>query len=112
MKTDEYNNVLLNCMFFTVFFEIMGVRHAILSRFALLFFIPAIVILVPRAVSVLISKISNKFIKDKTKYTAVKIAAIASVAVICGTMYSYMIINNYNGVTPYTTIYSEAADAR
>ena len=107
MKTDEFNNVLLNCMFFTVFFEIMGVRHAILSRFSLLFFIPAIVILVPRVIVIFVKRLSNRFINDKTKYTAVKITAIAFVAVICGTMYTYMIANNYNGVTPYTTIYSE-----
>ena len=107
MKTDEFNNVLLNCMFFTVFFEIMGVRHAILSRFSLLFFIPAIVILVPRVIIIIVNKLSNKFINDKTKYTAVKITSVALVAIICGTMYTYMIANNYNGVMPYTTIYSE-----
>ena len=107
LKTDEFNNVLLNCMFFTVFFEIMGVRHAILSRFSLLFFIPAIVILVPRVILIIVNKFSNRFIGDKTKFTAAKITSIALVAVICGTMYTYMIANNYNGVMPYTTIYSE-----
>lgn len=107
LKTDEFNNVLLNCMFFTVFFEIMGVRHAILSRFSLLFFIPAIVILLPRVIVLVVNKLSNRFINDKTKFTVVKITSIALVAVICGTMYTYMIVNNYNGVMPYTTIYSE-----
>lgn len=111
-KTDEFNNVLLNCMFFTVFFEFMGTKHAILSRFVILFFIPAITILIPRVMVIIADKAASRFIQKGKKYTAAKAAVVISTAIICCGMYGYMIHNNYNGVMPYKTIYSEASDAQ
>lgn len=110
IKEDPFNNVLLNCLFFTVFFEIIGIRHAIISRFAVLFFIPAFVILVPKVVSVLIKKCGKAFEGDKTRCNILKTVAIVLVFGSSAFMYTYMILNNYNGVSPYRTIYSEEVE--
>lgn len=107
MKVDPFNNVLLNCMFFTVFFEIIGVRHAVISRFSVLFFIPAFVILIPRAVSLLIKKCGKAFNGKRKRCSILKSVAVILVFGSSAFMYGYMIQNNYNGVMPYRTIYSE-----
>lgn len=107
IKENPFNNVLLNCMFFTVFFEIIGVRHAIISRFAVLFFIPAFVLLIPRAVSILIKKCGKAFNGEKTRCNILKAVAVILIFGSSTFMYGYMIENNYNGVTPYRTIFSE-----
>lgn len=107
IKEDPFNNVLLNCLFFTAFFEIIGVKHGIISRFAVLFFIPAFVILIPRAVSLLIKKCGKAFNGERTRCNILKTVAIILVFGSSAFMYGYMIQNNYNGVMPYRTIYSE-----
>jgi len=107
IKDNPFNNVLLNCLFFTVFFEIIGVKHAIISRFAVLFFIPAFVLLVPKVVCLLIKKCGNLFNGEKTRCNILKTVAIILVFGSSAFMYGYMIQNNYNGVMPYRTIFSE-----
>lgn len=106
VKEDGFNNVLLNCMFFTVFFEIMGVKHAILSRFSILFFIPAIVILMPRVLVQLLKKCERVFKGEKVRGNVMKTVAVVLVFGYCAFMYGFMIENNYNGVTPYRTVFS------
>lgn len=109
VKEDSFNNVLLNCMFFTAFFEIIGVRHAILSRFAVLFFIPAVVVLIPRAFLVLLKKCEKLLKGEDKRENALKAVAAVLVFGVCTFMYGYMIENNYNGVSPYRTILSVEA---
>lgn len=106
VKKDSFNNVLLNCMFFTVFFEIMGVKHAILSRFAILFFIPAIVLLMPEMFTQLLKKCEAVFKGEKKRGNVLKTVAAILVFSYCTFMYGFMIKNNYNGVTPYRTVFS------
>ncbi len=106
---NPFNNVLINCMFFTAFFEIIGIRHAILSRFAVLFFIPAVVVLVPRAFMALLKRCEGVFKGESKRGNALKTVAAVLVVGCCTFMYGYMIENNYNGVSPYRTILSEEA---
>lgn len=110
IKDDPFNNVLLNCMFFTAFFEIIGIRHAIISRFAVLFFIPAVVIFVPRVFVELLRKCEKLSRGVKKRAIALKTVTAVLVLGYCTFMYGYMIESNYNGVTPYRTIFSEVAE--
>lgn len=106
-KKDEFNNVLLNCMFFVFFFEAMGVKHAIVSRFSILFIIPAMTALIPEVVMAYVELFKDKFGKDKSKVTISKAVVLTVFATFCTCMYTYMIVNNYNGVSPYKTVLSE-----
>lgn len=103
-KKDSFNNVLINCMFFTFFFECMGIKHGVLSRFAVLFFIPAVTVLIPQVITTLSELCAEKFGKDQKRLTISKTAVVALFVTVCTGMYSYMVVNNYNGVNPYMTI--------
>lgn len=111
IEKNPYNNILLGCMFFTVLFEFFGTKHAILSRFALLFFIPAVTVLVPHAVILAIEKVGRLFKGRKTAQVAAKVVSYILIFGLCSGMYTYMIANDYNGVTPYKTIYDKKEDA-
>ena len=110
MEKDSFNNVLINCMFFTFFFEFIGIKHSIVSRPALYFALPAAVWLVPQIIEVLLEKCSEKFKDDKHKLAVSKAAVVMSVAVIFVGMFEYMIVKDYNGVMPYQTIFTEEAE--
>ncbi len=89
---------------FTTIFEAMGMRHAILSRFALLTYLPPILYLLPDAADVIIRYVKEK--KGKIA-AAVSASAIAVFSIAC---YTILIINNYNGVVPYTSQFNRPYD--
>ena len=104
IKKNSFNNVLLNCMYFSFFFELIGVRHAILSRFVIYFYMPAVMILLPQVLEIIKSKCQTKFRGDKKRITLSKVIAVAVVLSVCTGMYTFMVENNYNGVNPYMII--------
>lgn len=108
VKKDKFNNVLINFLFYAAVFEVMGTKHAVLSRFSLLFLIPSMLILMPQVIEV-----GWKFIKERIKNKKISLAvSIASATVLLGMftgIYGYMIKHDYNGVTPYKTIFYEGA---
>ncbi len=106
-EKDSHNNLLLNCMFFTMFFEIIGMKHAVISRFAIFFFIPAVVILLPKVTMLLLEKCAEYFKGEKTRANLLKTIATVIVFGYCTFMYGYMIENDYNGVSPYKTIFEK-----
>ncbi len=106
IQKDSFNNILLNCAFFNFFFELMGVRHGILSRLSILFIIPAVVILFPRAVVIAAEKAGDLFRGRKNAQTAAKAVTVTLVMGLCVGLYGYMINHDYNGVSPYQTIFS------
>ena len=106
-KKDSFNNVLINCMFFTFFFECMGIKHGVISRFSVLFFIPAVTVLVPGLVEELLEVCKEKFGKDHKRITISRTAVLALFVSVCTGMYSYMVLNNYNGISPYKTVITE-----
>ena len=99
-EKSEDGNILINCMFFTFFFELMGTHHGVISRLAVLFFIPAVTVLVPEVICILPEK-SEHLMKDGRNASATVKIIIAS---FCLFMYGYMLANNYNGVVPYQTV--------
>lgn len=103
---DSFNNVLINCAFFNFFFELMGVRHGIISRLSILFIIPTVVILFPRVVVIAAEKAGELFKGRNNAQTAAKAVTVTVVMALCAGLYGYMINNDYNGVSPYQTVFS------
>ena len=109
IEKNPANSVYINCMMYDVVFEACGMRHAILSRFALIVFLPPLLYLIPDVVTVAREYISEKAKSGvkKTAFTALS-AAVASVfAVGC---YLMLILGNYNGVYPYVSIFDRPYD--
>ena len=111
VKKDSFNNVLLNYAFFNFFFELMGVHHGILARFSILFIIPAVVILFPQALVITAEKAGSLFKGRKNAQTAAKAVTVTVVMALCVGLYGYMINNDYNGVSPYQSIFSSSEEA-
>ena len=105
--SDKFNNVFLNCCFFTFFFELLGVKHSILSRLGVYFIIPAAIVLMPRVITAFVELFREKIKGDVKKRTLVCAAAVTVFAAINITMYTLMIVGNYNGVVPYHTVYDD-----
>lgn len=98
------NSIYINCLMFTVIFEAMGMRHAILSRLALLTYLPPILYLLPDAAEVIFSYVREK----KGKIAGIVSAAAA--AVFSAGCYTVLMIYNYNGVVPYTFQFNRPYD--
>jgi len=104
MEKNPQNGVYINCLMFTAIFEAMGTRHAILSRFAILTYLPALLFLLPDAV-----KIIGEFVYEK-KGNIARISSAAAAAVFSAGCYLILIINNYNGVYPYVSQFNRPYD--
>lgn len=104
MNGDERSiNIIVWCGFFAFFFELLGVRIAIISRLSLLFFIPAVCLGVPKIFSVLYHMAEGR--KNGTG-----IAVMAAMIILLGGSYSMLIARNYNGVVPYRTIFERTVE--
>lgn len=109
-EKDKFNNVLINIMFFDFFFEAMGAKHGVLSRFAGLFIIPALIVLVPRVVEEYAELCREKFGKDRRRLIISRTAVLTAFAAFSTFVYSYMLMDNYNGVVPYQTVSVERGE--
>lgn len=98
------NRIYINCLMLTVVFEAMGMRHAILSRFAILTYLPPFLFLFPDMTVTI-----GRYIKEKkgTVLTVLSAAAASLFAIGC---YTVLLLNNYNGVVPYVTQFSRPYD--
>lgn len=98
-EKNEKNAYYINFLMFTVIFEAAGARHAILSRFALLVYLPPLLYLMPDLVYVVKGYIAEK-LEGAKKKTATVISAAVSAGFAFG-CYMILMLNNYNGVMPY-----------
>ena len=98
------NNIYINCLMFTTVFEAMGMRHAILSRFALLTYLPPILYLLPDAVGTV-----AEYAREK-KGKIAQIVSMSAAAVFSAACYTILMLNNYNGVVPYTFQFNRPYD--
>ena len=55
-------------------------------------------------------KCSEVFSGEKTRTNILKTVSVVVIMGICSFMYTYMIANNYNGISPYRTIFEEEVD--
>lgn len=105
-ERNPFNMILINSLYFGCFFEFMGIKHGIISRFALLFLLAPILILTAEIAEVIRIEIRKKF-EDNPKGRFAASALTAAFLISIGfTFYLYLLQNNYNGVLPYQTIYS------
>ena len=104
IEKNPNNGIYINCLMFTTVFEAMGMRHAILSRFAILTYIPPILYLLPDAADVVFDYAREK------KGRLAGILSAAAAAVYSVAFYTILMINNYNGVVPYNTQFSRPYD--
>lgn len=104
-EKDPFNNVLLNCLFFMLLFELIGVKHSILSRLGVYFIVPAVLIFMPRVFEALLEWCRELSVSSAVKKKACTVAAAAVFAAVNITMYGLMIANSYNGVMPYRTMF-------
>ena len=102
---DPSGTVFLNCMFFTLFFELLGVKHSVLSRFGIFFIIPAAIVLMPRIALIIAEKCRKKTDSTGGKGRLLPIAALSLFSAANIAMYGLMIAGNYNGVMPYRSIF-------
>lgn len=104
IQKNPNNRIYINCLMFTVVFEAMGMRHAILSRLAILTYLPPLLFMLPEMTAAI-----GEYIKEKKgKVLAVLSAAAASLfAIGC---YTVLLLNNYNGVMPYITQFNRPYD--
>ncbi len=98
------NNIYINCLMFTTAFEAMGMRHAILSRFALLTYLPPVLYLLPDAVGVIAASVREK------KGKIAEIISMSAAAVFSVACYTILMLNNYNGTVPYTSQFNRPYD--
>ncbi len=110
IEKNKNNAVYINCLMYTVVFEAMGTRHGVLSRFALLVYLPAILYLVPDVVAVIKEYISEKFASDEKRTRIVNVASACAGSVFSLVCFVMLMVNNYNGVVPYVSQMNRSTD--
>lgn len=104
----KFNGILINCAFFTMLFEFYGTKHTVISRFALLFYLGPVLLLVSDIAKVLAAMARKRFAKRQLIGT---VSVYAAVAVCMLGFYGYLLSKNYNGVVPYQSIFDKGASA-
>lgn len=98
------NRIYINCLMFTVVFEALGIRHAVLSRFALLTYLPPFLFMLPD-----MTVIIGRYIKEK-RGTVFAVMTAAAASVFSAGCYTVLMLNNYNGAVPYVTQFNRDHD--
>lgn len=110
IEKNEFNSVLINCLYFVALFEFFGTKHAVLARFSITFLLPSVLILLPYLVIVVREYVEEK-IKDKSRSRLV-VACLSIVMGLAGLgIYTDLILNDTNGVVPYRTIFDEEIES-
>lgn len=110
IEKNKKNSIYINCLMYTVVFEAMGTRHGILSRFALLVYLPAILYLVPDMVTVIREYISEKFASAEKRVRLMNIISACAGSAFALGCYIMLMLNNYNGVVPYVSQMNRSTD--
>lgn len=101
-EKNEYANVLIHFLFVTMFFEIIGVNHAYISRFAITFMMPAFMVLSCGTCEIVTEKVGGilKISQTKSKYIVYAVTLLLYIL-----MMTIMIKGVYNGCYPYMTVW-------
>ena len=104
IEKNPRNSIYINCLMYTIAFEAMGIRHAVLSRFDILIFLPPVLYMVPDLVQVIREYISEKLMqKGEGRVQPANICALACLSLYFAGTYVMLIVGNYNGVVPYAS---------
>lgn len=108
VKMRSMNSILINCLFFGSYLKILGTKHALVSRFAILFLTPAVILLVSDLAVVWIDKLRKYYLKDNLKrWAPAMVYTVMAILMVINHVYFMKI--NYNGVAPYYSIFSDYA---
>lgn len=103
------NAIYINCLMYTTVFEIMGTRHAILSRFAILTYLAPVLYLLPDLFDSV-----KEFMSEKAEGKSFKKSLLTTTAIISAMLtvscYILLISGNYNGVNPYVSQFHKTED--
>lgn len=99
---NEMNGVYLSCLFFVVMFELLGARYAMLSRFGLLFIMPAFPGLAPDLVSSASEMAKERFAAKPKLASALTYTVFALIA---AGFYIWLVSSGSNGAVPYRTVF-------
>ncbi len=103
VKKNPFNNILINCLYYGTFFELLGIKYHIVSRVAVLFMTPAIILLVSDLAKVMTTAAQGT--KYGGRYPYITQAVVYVLLLLAMTVYyAYLLHINYNGVVPYRTI--------
>ncbi len=110
IEKNKRNSIYINCLMYTVVFEAMGTRHGILSRFALLVYLPAVLYLIPDAVIVIKEYISEKLAAKENRKCVVNVLSAGVTSLLAIGCYTMLMLSNYNGVVPYVSQINRSTD--
>lgn len=103
VKKNPFNSILVNCLFYGTFFEIMGIKYHIISRIAILFMTPAIVLLASDLAKVMTTAAQGT--KYGGRYPYITQAVVYILLLLAMTAYYVLLLHtNYNGVVPYRLV--------
>lgn len=111
IKLNNYNGILINSLFFTAFFELIGIKHSVISRFILFFAIAPIIMIVPDLVKVIAEMLKKAFGKNKTVKLIITYSVCLAFIVFGILLYNFNFETDYNGVVPYKTVWETQNDA-
>lgn len=106
VKQRLYNTFLINLLYWGTFFELIGMKHAIVSRVALLFMTPAVILLTAELVKLLNTSLQKKFANDGHSLVAMLLACTLVMMPMLF-LHQHLLDINYNGVVPYQSVFSE-----
>lgn len=107
VRRQSYNAFLINLLYWGTFLELVGMKHAIISRLALFFMTPAVILLAAE----LVELIKNNFQSiTKSAGQTLVAAALAYILLLAPmlVLHQHLLDINYNGVVPYQSVFSEA----
>lgn len=110
IEKNQKNSLYINCLMYTVVFEAMGTRHGVLSRFAILVYLPAVLYLVPDIVTVIKEYISDTFELKQKRARVLTIVSACVGSLFAVGCYVMLMLNNYNGVVPYVSQMNRSTD--
>lgn len=101
-------NQLLWCAFGAFTAELLGTKHAIISRVGLLFFLPVVFGIIPKIFACVCRMARGKRSKRPTACAA----AAAAMAIAMTGLYGMLLQRNYNGVVPYRTVFEREVESQ
>ena len=110
IEKNQKNSLYINCLMYTVVFEAMGTRHGILSRFAIIVYLPAVLYLVPELVTVIKEYISETFESNQKHMRVLNVVSASAGSVLAVGCYVMLMLSNYNGVVPYVSQMNRSTD--
>ena len=103
VKLNPFNNILINCLFYGTFCELLGIKFHIISRIAILFMTPALILLVSDLAKVMTAAAQSTKYGSIYPYITQAVVYILLLLAMTG-YYAFLMHVNYNGVVPYRTI--------